>query len=117
MSDRINQISVPLTHHTMGIFINVLKECFKIYTKFLSNPSAQGELLLNTQSQGCLGGSAGWEYDFSSGHDLMVYGFKLRIRLCADSSEPGACFRFCASLSLSLPFPHSHTHSLSLKSK
>ena len=29
-------------------------------------------------------------------------GFEPRIRLCADSSEPGACFGFCLSLSLSL---------------
>uniref|UniRef100_A0A8C8Y7M8 Kinesin family member 13A n=1 Tax=Panthera leo TaxID=9689 RepID=A0A8C8Y7M8_PANLE len=34
------------------------------------------------------------------GHDLTVREFKLRVGLCADSSEPGACFRFCVSLSL-----------------
>ena len=33
----------------------------------------------------------------------MVRGFKSLIRLCADSSEPGACFRFCVSLSVSVP--------------
>ena len=27
------------------------------------------------------------------------------MELCADSSEPGACFRFCVSLSLSAPPP------------
>ena len=37
---------------------------------------------------------------FSSGHDLEVSEFEPRIRPCADSSEPGACFRFCISLSL-----------------
>ena len=31
--------------------------------------------------------------------------------LCADSSEPGACFRFCVSLSL--PLPHLRSVSLS----
>ena len=36
-------------------------------------------------------------------HHLTVHEFKPRIRLCADSSEPGACFRFCDSLSLSAP--------------
>ena len=40
------------------------------------------------------------EFDFGSGHDLMVHGFEPRIGLCADSSEPGACLRFCLPLSL-----------------
>ena len=34
----------------------------------------------------------------------MVLGFEPCIGLCANSSEPGACFRFCVSLSL-YPFP------------
>ena len=37
--------------------------------------------------------------DLSSGHDLTVRGFEPRVGLCADSSEPGACFGFCVSLS------------------
>ena len=49
---------------------------------------------------GCLGGSVGWASDFGSGHDLTIREFKPRIRLCADSSEPGACLGFCVSLSL-----------------
>ena len=48
---------------------------------------------------------------FSSGHDLMVQEFKPCVGLCADSSEPGACFGFCVSLSLHLL--HSHSVSLS----
>ena len=40
--------------------------------------------------------------DFSSGHDLTVREFEPGVGLCADSSEPGACFRFCVSLSLYL---------------
>ena len=48
---------------------------------------------------GCLGGSVGWASDFGSGHDLGVHEFEPRVGLCADSSEPGACFRFCVSLS------------------
>ena len=48
--------------------------------------------------------------DFGSGHDLAVCEFEPRIWLCADSSEPGACFRFCVSLSL-CPSP---AHALSL---
>ena len=49
-------------------------------------------------------GAPGWlgrlGVNFGSGHDLTVREFEPRIRLCADSSEPGACFRFCVSLSL-----------------
>ena len=32
--------------------------------------------------------------------DLRVCEFEPRVGLCADNSEPGACFRFCVSLSL-----------------
>ena len=45
----------------------------------------------------------------------MVSEFEPHIRLCADSSEPGACFEFCVSLSL-CPFP-THALSLPLKNK
>ncbi|XP_078302586.1 retinoic acid early transcript 1E [Panthera onca] len=48
--------------------------------------------------------------DFGSGHDLTVREFEPRVGLCADHSEPGACFRFCVSLSL-CPSP---VHALSL---
>ena len=47
---------------------------------------------------------------FSSGHDLAVREFEPRVGLWADGSEPGACFRFCVSLSL-CPSP---VHALSL---
>ena len=62
---------------------------------------------------GRLGGSVGWAADFSSGHDLVLRGFEPRVGLCADSSEPGACFGFCVSLSLTLP----HSCSVSKISK
>ena len=48
--------------------------------------------------------------DFGSGHDLTVREFKPHIGLCADSSEPGACFWFCVPLSL-CPSP---AHAVSL---
>ena len=51
-----------------------------------------------------MGVSAGWASGFGTGHDLMVREFEARVRLCADSSEPGACFGFCVSLFL-CPFP------------
>ena len=41
--------------------------------------------------------------DFGSG--LEIRGFKPHMGLCGDSLEPGACFRFCVSLSLSLSVP------------
>ena len=57
----------------------------------------------------------GWlrsTFGFGSAHDFVVCWFKPHVRLCADSPEPGACFRFWVSLSL--PLPHSHSVSLSL---
>ena len=61
------------------------------------------------------GGSVGEASDFDSGHDLTVPGFEPLVGLCAGSSEPGACFGFCVSLSLC---PSSaRTLSLSFKSK
>ena len=59
---------------------------------------------------GRLDGSVGSASDFSSGHDLTVGEFEPHVGLCADSSEPGACFGFCIFLSLC----PSSTHSLSL---
>ena len=53
--------------------------------------------------------------DFSSGHGLTACEFKPPVGLGADSSEPGACFGFCVSLSL-CPFP-AHALSVSLKNK
>ena len=59
---------------------------------------------------GRLGGSVGWASDFGLGHDLTACQFEPRVGLCADSSQPGACFGFCVSLSL-CPSP---AHALSL---
>ena len=44
---------------------------------------------------------------------ISVLEFKPRVGLCADSSEPRACFGFCVSLSL-CPSP---THALSLSKR
>ena len=59
-------------------------------------------------------GAPGWRSWLSvrlqPGHDLVVREFEPRVRLWADGSEPGACFRFCVSLSL-CPSP---VHALSL---
>ena len=52
-----------------------------------------------------------WASNFGSGHDLTVRGFKPRVGLCANSTEPGASFRFCVSFSVC---PHPSSLSLSL---
>ena len=49
---------------------------------------------------GRLGGSVSEASDFGLGHDLTVHGFEPRDGLCADRSEPRACFRFCIFLCL-----------------
>ena len=54
--------------------------------------------------------------DSSSGHNLMVHKFQPCFGLCADSSEPGDCFRFCVSLSL-CPYCAYISVSLSQKNK
>ena len=51
-------------------------------------------------NRGAPGWLAGWASDFGSGHDLTVCGFEPRVWLCADSSDPGTCFRFWVSLPL-----------------
>ena len=59
-------------------------------------------------------GAPGWRSRLSvrlqPGHHLAVCEFEPRVRLWAVGSEPGACFRFCVSLSL-CPSP---VHALSL---
>ena len=61
-------------------------------------------------------GAPGWRSQLSvrlqPGHDLAVREFEPRVGLWADGSEPGACFRFCVSLSL-CPSPV-HAPSLSV---
>ena len=61
--------------------------------------------LKKTNKQRHLGGSASEASAFGSGHGLTVRGFQPHVGLCADSSEPRACFRFCVSLSRLCPFP------------
>ena len=60
------------------------------------------------------GGSVGRASDFGSGHDLAVCEFEPRVGLCADGSEPGACFGFCVS---SLSLSHKKTNKLKKKKK
>ena len=62
-------------------------------------------------------GAPGWLSQLSSGHSLAVREFEARDGLCADSSEPGACFGFCVCLSLSAPPLLALCLSLSLSQK
>ena len=61
--------------------------------------------------EGCLGGSVDSVSNLNSGHDIMAGEFKPRVGLCADGSDPGACFRFCLPLSA---LPRSRSVSVSL---
>ena len=66
-------------------------------------PPFSQESFFKRYTEGRVGGSVGQVPHFGSGHGLAVHGFEPLIRLCVDSSEPGACFRFSVSPSLSVP--------------
>ena len=57
-------------------------------------PDQKSHLTQQRLASGRLGGPVGEASDFGSGRDLTVRGFEPRVGLCADSSEPGACFGF-----------------------
>ena len=63
-------------------------------------PNHKAVMSSRRHSRGRLGGSVGEASDFGSGHALTVREFEPHVELCADSSDPGACFRFCVSLPL-----------------
>ena len=74
-------------------------------------------IFIKKSEEGCLGSSVSWASDFGSVHDLTIREFEPRLRLCADHSEPEACFRFCVSLSCSAPPPFMLSVSLSRTNK
>ena len=74
----------------------------------------QHQRVLNSDTTRYMGGSVGQVSEFGSGHDLMVHQFEPHVGLCADNSQPAACFGFCVSLSFC---PSSPTSSLSLLQK
>ena len=78
------------------------------------NFEQRGDSFSRGKLDGRLCGSVSEASNFSSGYDLVVHEFKPCVRLCADSSEPGACFGFCVSLSLCLSPTHALSLSLSL---
>ena len=83
------------------------------WSKGIRCPSSTGHLFYASIKNGVLGAQSVDRPTSASGHDLAICEFEPRVTLCADSSEPGACFRFCVSLCLSLP----SSHSLSLSQK
>ena len=102
-------VSLPLP--PVAQYASVRNQCLR---------GGDAESWLRTQAWvGHLGGSVGQASDFGSGRDLTVHEFEPCVGLCADSSEPGACFGFWGSLSL-CPSPActlSLSLSLSLKNK
>ena len=101
------QTAKPTVATVLGFRLSLCLSCEPAFARF--SRSAALIHLTNT-NRGRLGGSVGWASDVGSGHDLAVHGFEPRVRLCADSSEPGALLGFCVSLSL-CPSP---AHALSL---
>ena len=79
--------------------------------------AAQAQPFSEWTQPGVPGWLSGLSIQLHSGHDLTLREFKPHVGFCADSSEPGACFRFCVSLSLPLPCSHSISLSLSLSQK
>ncbi|VFV29962.1 atpase family aaa domain-containing [Lynx pardinus] len=99
-----------------------LKNFFNVYLFFERErhtvQTGKGQRERETQNLKQIPGprwAPGWRSRLSvrlqPGHDLAVREFEPRVRLWADGSEPGACFRFCVSLSL-CPSP---VHALWLK--
>ena len=83
--------------------------------RYASHPEAASQPeVWRARRDGCRGSCLAQSVKnlMGSGHDLTVCGFKPHAGLCADSSEPGACFGFC--LPLSLPHPCLHSVSVSL---
>ena len=70
------------------------------YCWHISNKKEQTVEPLKYATNGAPGWLSQLSANFGSGHDLSVCEFEPHIRLCDDSSEPGARFGFCVSLSL-----------------
>lgn len=69
---------------------------------FISKTSDCCMIILNIQQVRVSGWLSRLGVRHGSGHDLMVHEFETHVELCADISEPGACFGFSLSLCPSL---------------
>ena len=106
----------------LGVFPSSLRSHYNENSDYFSSPKTNAtipllsllEFVPEAPFKNKVLGAPGWRSRLSvrlqPGHDLTVREFEPRIRLWADGSEPGACFRFCVSLSL-CPSP---VHALSL---
>ena len=91
--------------HSFPPFVYLPEVCRPLSLKSLScHLFANALFFLKMPDEGRQGGSVGWASGFGSGHDLTVREFEPRVGLCADCSEPGACFTCCVSLSDPPPF-------------
>ena len=106
LTDYRSVLAPPRLYPTWGqgcffmIFVCLLPSIVPAYDQFLISNKW---ICLKWQVLGRLGGSVREASSFGSGRDLTVCGFKPRVGLCADSSEPGDCFGFRVSLSVSAP--------------
>ena len=73
-------------------FAHTPQRCWLLRVNFLT--------AIEKTTQGAPEGLGWLSVSFGSGHDLTLHKFEPRVGLCADSSEPGACFTFCVSFSL-----------------
>ena len=110
--DTVRQVPPsPLTPSSFGLQLPTVITCSCFLGHLLnlwdSFPSLS-HCPIRSGNSGRPGGSVSEASYLGSGHDLTVHWFKLRVRLCADSSEPGTCFGFCVSLA------HSHFVSFAL---
>ena len=82
---------------------------FQLHIRGVSLPAADHIALAVVLKSWVIVGAPGWFSRLSvrlqPGHNLAIREFEPRVGLWADVSEPGACFRFCVSLSLSAPPP------------
>ena len=100
--NKINPNSISWYHSGLGMAISLFWIC--------SSKDVENGMSLELHLIGAPGWRSRLSVRLQPGHDLAVHEFEPRVRLWADGSEPGACFRFCVSLSL-CPFP---VHALSL---
>ena len=110
----LNRLSHPLTREPLVSILDSKngEKAQILPTYYTSKKTATTHMQQKQRSEGRPGGPVGSASDSSSGHDLTVHEIESHVGLCADGSEPGACFGFCVFLSL-CPSP-ACTHSLSL---
>ena len=100
-----NSVEVPVSQGHVLIHRDTCTPMFIAALSTIANYRKSPNVLQLTNGYRRYGlGAPGWfsrlSADFGSSHDLVVRELETHVGLCADSSEPEACFRFCVSLSL-----------------